>query len=47
MAKQMRDLREKGTDWRDQAVIARTHKILQKIAVKLEKQNVPVLYIGN
>lgn len=47
MAKQMRELREKGTVWREQAVIARTHKILQKVAANLEKQNIPVLYIGN
>jgi superfamily I DNA/RNA helicase len=47
MAEQMRELHEKGTAWREQAVIARTHKILQKLAEKLEKQNIPVLYIGN
>lgn len=47
IAKQMRDLHEKGIAWREQAVIARTHKILGKIAEKLEKQNIPVLYIGN
>lgn len=47
MAEQMRDLQEKGITWRKQSVIARTHRILQKIAEKLEKQSIPVLYIGN
>ena len=47
MAKQMRELREKGTVWREQAVIARTHKMLQKVAAELERRNVPVLYVGN
>ena len=47
MAEQMRDLHAKGTIWREQAVIARTHRILQKIAERLEKQKIPVLYIGN
>lgn len=47
MAEQMRDLQAKGICWREQAVIARTHKILQKAAAELEKQNIPVLYLGN
>lgn len=47
MAEQMRGLRETRTVWRGQAVIARTHKILQKVAVELGKHEIPVLYIGN
>jgi superfamily I DNA/RNA helicase/Zn-dependent peptidase ImmA (M78 family) len=47
IAEQMRDLHEKGIIWREQAVIARTHKILQKIAEKLEQRGIPILYIGN
>ena len=47
MAEQMRNLRETGTMWREQAVIARTHKILQKVAAELGKRKIPVLYIGN
>ena len=43
----MRELQIKGTARREQAVIARTHKILQKIAEKIEKRGIPVLYIGN
>lgn len=47
MAEQMRGLQAKGTAWRGQAVIARTHKILQKVAAELGKHKIPVLYIGN
>ena len=47
MAEQMRGLRERGTVWREQAVIARTHKILQKVAAELSKHKIPVLYLGN
>ncbi|CAN5644094.1 UvrD-helicase domain-containing protein [soil metagenome] len=47
MAEQMRDLQAKGTPWREQSVIARTHKILQKIGLELENRNIPILYIGN
>jgi DNA helicase II / ATP-dependent DNA helicase PcrA len=47
MAEQMRELQAKGTEWRGQAVIARTHKILQKVAAELGKHGIPVLYIGN
>lgn len=47
MAEQVRDLREKGIAWREQAVITRTHKILQKIAARLETRGIPVLYLGN
>ncbi|MGC2238230.1 MAG: ATP-dependent helicase [Pyrinomonadaceae bacterium] len=48
MAEQMSDLRKRGiAAWHEQAVIARTHKTLQKIALELEKHNIPILYVGN
>ncbi len=48
MAEQMNDLRKKGiAAWREQAVIARTHKTLQKVAGELEKHKIPILYVGN
>lgn len=47
MAEQMSELREKGTTWREQAVIARTHKTLQRVAEELEKHKIPFVYIGN
>lgn len=36
-----------GCDYRDQAVLCRSHSNLQKIAVGLEAVGVPVLYIGD
>lgn len=47
MAERMRELQAKGTAWREQAVIARTHKTLQRVAEELEKHKIPFVYIGN
>lgn len=47
IAEQMRQLQAKGVAWREQAVIARTHKTLQRVAEELERHKIPFVYIGN
>src|SRR5205823_2091846 len=36
-----------GIPYRDQAVLCRSHTILARIAALLEKEGIPVLYLGN
>lgn len=43
----LRTAHDTGTDWRDAAVISRTHRQLTALAKELERDGVPVFYLGD
>jgi DNA helicase-2/ATP-dependent DNA helicase PcrA len=47
IAREIERLRDKGVPYKDQAVICRSHTSLARIAAALERENIPVLYLGD
>jgi superfamily I DNA/RNA helicase len=47
IAREIERLRAGGVLYKDQAVICRSHTSLARIATALEKENIPVLYLGD
>jgi DNA helicase II / ATP-dependent DNA helicase PcrA len=47
IAREIERRRAEGMSYRDQAVICRSHTSLARIAASLEKENIPVLYLGD
>ena len=47
LAREIKLQREAGIDYRDQAVLCRSHTYLGRIAAQLERAGVPVLYLGD
>ncbi len=46
IAKQIKDRKADGVDFKEQAIICRTHKQLADLAAGLGKRGIPVLYLG-
>lgn len=47
IAREIERRRAEGMSYRDQAVICRSHTSLARFAASLEKENIPVLYLGD
>lgn len=48
LASEIRDQHERNNvTYKEQAVICRSHSILNKVAEELEKENIPILYLGD
>jgi superfamily I DNA/RNA helicase/Zn-dependent peptidase ImmA (M78 family) len=47
MARQIQEQHAAGIAYRDQAVLCRSHTVLARVAARLERSGVPVLYLGD
>lgn len=47
VAEQIRKNQNSGIEYRDQAILCRSHTIMERVAKILEKEEIPVLYLGD
>ena len=47
MAKTIKDRRSDGCNYRDQAILCRSHTTMARIGARLEEAGVPILYLGD
>lgn len=47
IAKEIIDRHSAGCSFRDQAILCRSHTMMERIASRLEQANVPILYLGD